>query len=1380
MNYKKFTLLFAGLAMASSAMAQIPVYLDETKPLDERVSDALGRMTMEEKVRILHAQSKFSSAGVPRLGIPEMWFSDGPHGVRVESLWDEWAAAGWTSDSCTAYPALTCLASTWDRGLALRYGRSIGEEARYREKDVLLGPGVNIMRTPLGGRNFEYMGEDPFLTSEMVVPYVKGVQENGVAACLKHFALNNQEKMRASVNVSVDDRALYEIYFPAFKAAIQKGGAWAVMSAYNQYRGDYCSQNRILLKGVLRHEWGFDGVVLSDWGGVHETQGAVFGGLDMEFGTGTDGLFRNTKNAYDNYWLASPYLDGLRMGEYSEEELDEKAGNVLRLIFRTAMNTRKPFGSMNSPRHSADARAIAENGIVLLKNDGGLLPVAPSARKIVVVGENAIKRMTVGGGSSSLKARYEITPLEGIKARFGAQAEVVFARGYVGDTASGYAGVGTGQDIRDARSADELIAEAVEAARGADYVIFVGGLNKSIGQDCEGYDRESLSLPYGQDKVVEALAKVNSDIVFVNVSGNPVSMPWIGSVPAVVQAWYLGSEAGNAIASVLSGDVNPSGKLPFTFPVRLEDVAAHSVGQYPGEPEASAAWRSEADIVPESYDEGIFTGYRWFDTEAIKPLFAFGHGLSYTTFKYGKPVLDRKSMLLSDTLKLSVRVTNTGKRKGQETVQLYIHDVKSSLSRPLKELKGFSKVCLAPGESATVTFCIDKDALSYFDDARHEWVAEPGVFEALVGASSSDIRGKVSFELQEEPKTDGRPSYKVLCLGNSITRHAYAKKVEWYSDWGMAASCPENDYCHVLEKLLCETFPGSKVSPLNIAKWERSLSSDIGSYIGEQIRGKDIVVIRLGENVRDEEHFEAALDSLAAYCVKKVPYVLITGTFWKSEVKEKAIMAVAKKYGIPYYSIAHVDAPENHPHPGDTLYDVAGERYPITKEFIITHPNDSGMREIAEVIAGGIKSLVGKSSSRLPKGADRVREYIADKMPMSTRTRKADSLGHIGLPYPFSVPQAKGTTFMDLFYWDTYYTNLGLLSLGDVAQAKNNVDDILYMIDRYGYMPNSANTNHLNRSQPPYASMMVRDVYERTGDKEWLRRAVAVLEKEYDFWMHRRITPTGLSRHFNSASRDQLLGFYKYLCTDRFPNLDVPRPDDEKVRIASQYLSEAETGWDFTPRFSGCEEDYNPVDLNANLYLYEKNFAWFFSELGLKGAKSWDKAAESRRKLIVKLCLNPADGLFYDYNYVTGCRSHVYSSAVFNLLWAGIPSKAQAEAIVRNLHRLECSNGLAACEAAERDVIYQWDYPNAWASFNALAVIGLDRYGFKEEAARIASKYVTSVASIYNETHQLWEKYNAVSGDIDVKDEYKMPGDFMGWTAGAFLLCYDYLGFIGY
>ena len=517
----------------------VAVYLDESQPIEKRVEDALSRMTLEEKVAILHAQSKFSSAGVPRLGIPEVWCTDGPHGIRPEVLWDEWDQAGWTNDSCTAFPALTCLAATWNPEMSALYGKSIGEEARYREKDILLGPGVNIYRTPLNGRNFEYMGEDPYLSSRMVVPYIEEVQKNGVAACVKHFALNNQEAHRHGIDVEVDDRALNEIYLPAFKAAVQEGGAWAVMGAYNKYKGEHCCHNRYLLNDILKRDWAFDGVVVSDWGGTHDTKQAAENGLDMEFGSWTDGLSWGASNAYDNYYLAAPYLDMLRKGEASTATLDDKARRVLRLIFRTAMNTRKPFGSLNSPEHLAAARRIAGEGMVLLKNEGGVLPIdLGRAKTIAVVGENAIKMMTVGGGSSSLKVRHEYTPLEGIRAAAAGKAEVIYERGYVGDVTGDYNGVKTGQDLSESRSEAQLIADAAAAARKADAVIFVGGLNKSNHQDCEGDDRLQYGLPYAQDKVIGALAEANPNLAVVIVSGNAVAMPWIDRVPAVLEAWF--------------------------------------------------------------------------------------------------------------------------------------------------------------------------------------------------------------------------------------------------------------------------------------------------------------------------------------------------------------------------------------------------------------------------------------------------------------------------------------------------------------------------------------------------------------------------------------------------------------------------------------------------------------------------------------------------------------------------------------------------------------------------------------------------------------------------------------------------------------------------
>lgn len=720
------------------------LYRDASRPIEERVEDALSRMTTREKIDLIHAQSKFSSRGVPRLGIPDLWCTDGPHGIRPDVLWDEWDQAGCTNDSCVAFPALTCLAATWNPNAALTYGRCIGEEARYRGKDVLLGPGVNILRTPLNGRNFEYMGEDPFLASVMVVPYVKGVQENGVAACVKHFALNNNESNRHNTNVTVDDRTLYEIYLPAFKAAVTEGGTWSIMGAYNLYKDQHACHNEYLLNDILKGEWGFDGAVISDWGGAHDTPQAISNGLDLEFGTWTDGLGAGTVNAYDNYYLATPFVNMLNDGKADMEDLDDKARRVLRLIFRTAMDHSKGDGEMCSDAHYEAARRIGDEGIVLLKNDHRLLPIGgdKTPRKILVVGENAIKMMTVGGGSSSLKVQRECSPLDGIRAAAGNSIAVDYARGYVGDLSGEYNGVTTGQDLSESRSAEELLEEAVAKAAEADIVIFIGGLNKSWRQDCEDSDRSGLELPYGQDRLIKALAEANRNLAVVNISGNPVAMPWVKKVPAIVQAWYLGSEAGNSIADILFGKVSPSGKLPMTFPVSLADNGAHALDAYPG------TKRDGSDIVDIEYKEGLLVGYRWHDAKKIKPLFAFGHGLSYTDFKYGKAVADRKEFDGNGSITFKIPVTNCGDRAGAEVVQLYISRKDSPVQSPVKELKGFSKVWLEPGETKEVSISVDKDDLSRFDAEKHCWTADRGEYTAQIGASSDDIKSTVKFNLK--------------------------------------------------------------------------------------------------------------------------------------------------------------------------------------------------------------------------------------------------------------------------------------------------------------------------------------------------------------------------------------------------------------------------------------------------------------------------------------------------------------------------------------------------------------------------------------------------------------------------------------------------------
>ena len=734
----------AGLVSLSPLQAQvIPVYLDETKPVEQRIDDALSRMTLEEKIAVIHAQSKFSSPGVKRLGFPDFWTDDGPHGVRPDVLWDEWEQAGQSNDSCVAFPALTCLAATWNPEMARLYGESLGEEALYRDKDMILGPGVNIYRTPLGGRNFEYMGEDPWLASRMVVPYIQGLQSKGVAACVKHYALNNDEEYRHQVNVVVSDRALHEIYLPAFKAAVTEAGTWGIMGAYNLYKNQHNCHNDIMLNQILKRDWQYDGVVVSDWGGCHDTDEAITNGLDMEFGSWTDGLTMGKTNAYNLYYMADAYKQRIKEGKYTIRELDDKVRRVLRLFFRTTMNRQKPYGFLCSESHYGAALRIAQEGIVLLKNEGNLLPLTShlSPLKILVVGENAIKMMTVGGGSSSLKVQREILPLDGIRERF-KDCEVDFARGYVGDTVQSYNGVTVGRSLYETRSAAELTAEAVEKARQADVIIFFGGLNKSDHQDCEGHDRQEFGLPYGQDQLIEALVKANPRLVYVNISGNAVAMPWLAKVPAVVQGWFIGSESGEALASVLSGDVNPSGKLPFTWHQNLGDCGAHALNTYPG------TWREDYKIIDEEYKEGIYVGYRWTDKQKIKPLFAFGHGLSYTTFKLGKLSADKAQMTVDDQMTFTINVTNTGQLAGAETVQLYISDKVASVDRPVKELKAFQKVFLQPGESRDVTLTIGRDALSFYDEATHAWVAEPGTFEALVGTASDQLTAKCSFELK--------------------------------------------------------------------------------------------------------------------------------------------------------------------------------------------------------------------------------------------------------------------------------------------------------------------------------------------------------------------------------------------------------------------------------------------------------------------------------------------------------------------------------------------------------------------------------------------------------------------------------------------------------
>lgn len=737
MKNKFLATLFLACSI-STVSAQTPVYMDDAQPIEARVKDALSRMTLEEKVALCHAQSKFSSAGVPRLGIPELWMSDGPHGVRAEINWNDWGYANWTNDSITAFPALTCLAATWNPDMSAKYGKAIGEEARYREKDVLLGPGVNIYRTPMNGRNFEYMGEDPYLASVMCVPYIQELQKNGVAACVKHYALNNQELWRGHIDVNLSDRALHEIYLPAFKAAVEEGGAWSIMGAYNKIRGQHACHNDFTLNKILKGDWKFDGCVITDWGGAHDTYEAAVNGLDIEMGSYTNGLTSESVFTYNDYYLANPYLQMLKDGKVPMSTIDDKASRILRLIFRTAMNRQKPYGSVATEEHYAAAREIGNEGIVLLKNapvikkGAPLLPIdAAKYQNILVVGDNAVRLLNQGGGSSELKVKDMVSPLDGLRAVYG--DKVAYAKGY----AAGRPMYGRADEIPQ-NVVDSLRAEAVEMAKKADLVVLVGGLNKNHFQDCEGGNRLEYGLPFGQDELIEALLGVNKNLVLVLLSGNAVEMPWVSRVPAIVQGWYLGSMGGKSLADILSGAVNPSGKLPFSFPAKLTDCGAHAFDElsYPG------------DSIKQEYKEDILVGYRWHDTKKVPALFPFGHGLSYTTFTYGKPVASAKAMAADGTLTVTVAVKNTGSIAGKEIVQLYVGDDKCSVLRPVKELKHFAKVGLAPGEEKSVTFTLTPDDLKFYDEASAAWKYEPGKFKAYVCASSADVRGVVSFEMQ--------------------------------------------------------------------------------------------------------------------------------------------------------------------------------------------------------------------------------------------------------------------------------------------------------------------------------------------------------------------------------------------------------------------------------------------------------------------------------------------------------------------------------------------------------------------------------------------------------------------------------------------------------
>ncbi len=735
--------LVALSAGAGTAGAQeSPVYLDATKPIETRVGDLLSRLTLEEKVSLVHADARFSVAGVPRLGVPGLRMSDGPIGVRAEERFgargEERSSDTRVDDFATAMPATLGLAATWNTDLATAYGAVIGQEAMHRGKNIMLGPALNIQRTPLCGRNFEYMGEDPFLTSRMAVNYIQGEQAQGVSSCAKHYAANNQEYERNTINVEMDERTLREIYLPAFRAAVQEGGVLTVMGAYNLFRGQHCCENDYLLNKILKDEWGFKGAVMSDWGGVHHTDLAAFNGMDIEMGT---------RPPYESNYLAQPYLAGLESGQFPVSTVDEKVRRSLYMMFKLnlihdpsapAATNAGPQGPLSTKAHQETSRQVAEESFVLLKNEN-LLPLDPARIKtIAIIGANGAARFANGGGSAMVKPPYEITALQGISNRLGDGVKLIYAQGYNAASGSGR------PDRRDIEApppllnVSNLVAEAVAAAKSADAVIYIGGLNHHGGYDTEGADRRDLKLPAGQDELIQKIVQANPKTVVVLMGGGAVEMDaWLAKVPAVLYAWYPGLEGGNALAHVLFGDVNPSGKLPCTFPERLADSPAHALQAYPG---------TNDTVV---YQEGLLVGYRWFDTKEIKPLFPFGYGLSYTTFKYSRLNLVPDPAALNVPVTVEFELANTGSRAGAEVAQVYVQEASPSLPRPLKELKGFKKVFLQPGEKRKVSLVLDRSAFAHYDPDKKGWVADKGAYKILIGSSSRDIRLHGTFKLAE-------------------------------------------------------------------------------------------------------------------------------------------------------------------------------------------------------------------------------------------------------------------------------------------------------------------------------------------------------------------------------------------------------------------------------------------------------------------------------------------------------------------------------------------------------------------------------------------------------------------------------------------------------
>ncbi|MBF2709493.1 beta-glucosidase [Flavobacterium soyangense] len=691
---------------------------------EKRIQQLIKKMTLKEKVGMLHGNSKFYTSDIKRLGIPEWALSDGPHGVRAEMNRDNWQYAGWTKDSSTCFPPGTAMAASWNVELAKQRGFVLGEEARYRKKDVLLGPGINIIRSPLCGRNFEYLSEDPYLISQLSVNYIKALQSKDVAACVKHFVANNQEENRFVIDVNMSERALREIYLPGFKSSIIEGGALTVMGAYNKFRGEFCTENEYLGRTLLRNEFNFKGVYISDWDAVHSTEKAALAGLDLEMGT--------DKVNYNEWYFADPLIKAVKEGRVKESLVDEKVANILRIMIKTKVldSKNREIGSINTKEHQQVAYRSAVEAIVLLKNEKELLPLKMNTLKsIAIIGDNATRKHCSGGFSSEIKALYEVTPLQAITGKYGKSIQINYAQGYekqshVAERSS------TGQlnsDYVDWK----LIGEAVEQAKKSDVAIVFAGLNHDF--DSESFDRLHMHLPYGQETLIQEVTKANPKTIVVIIAGSPLELSGIAQrVPALVWAWYGGMEAGNAVVDVLSGKEFPSGKLPFTIPVSLNQSPAHALGNYPGHD------------LKVNYEEDILVGYRWFDTKRIEPQYPFGYGLSYTTFDITNAATDKKEYNKQEEVLVTLQIRNTGNLAGAEVIQLYSSQPICSVLRPKKELKAFQKVFLQPGEQKTIKLKVKVEDLAFYDEKESSWKIEPGEFVFHVATSAKDIKSSLS------------------------------------------------------------------------------------------------------------------------------------------------------------------------------------------------------------------------------------------------------------------------------------------------------------------------------------------------------------------------------------------------------------------------------------------------------------------------------------------------------------------------------------------------------------------------------------------------------------------------------------------------------------